>query len=271
MAGNVETDVKDTALETTAQTESSTAENETSGAEDLFSEEDSVSAETNDTAKETEQNTEAGESEPARGAERRKMQLNSEIRDKVAERNALRAEIAELNRQRYQTQTNVPTVDSLIDQVNPETGDYYTRVEAELAQIRAERELEKEQRRMDEYTNQIVESNMRLIDESERVLRDFPMFDPESSEFNAELSSKADQLLENALVRDQNTGRIIGSQISPYALYSTIAAVAGTGKVQGEIAGRKASAKMMSATDVVGSGVAENNDEDDPFVQALMS
>ena len=98
----------------------------------------------------------------SKNAETRKQQLNNEIRDKVAERNALRKEIAELNRQKYQmkSQSDIPTVEALMDQINPETNDYYTRTEAKLYRIEAERELEREARKLDEYTDNIVDNRI---------------------------------------------------------------------------------------------------------------
>ena len=281
MANEPASDVKEEVVElNNTSEESSTEQSDSSDGseateESLFSEED-VGAGPESKPEEGGDNEHSKDGEDGdelpKGADKRKMQLNTEIRDKVAERNALKAEIAELNEERYQLSEDVPTVDGLLEQVNPATGDYYTRLEAELAQIRAEREVEKQQKQMDDYTNQIVENNMRLIDESERVLRDFPMFDVDSSEYDENLATEADRLLEQSIIRDENTGRVIGSNLSPYELYSTIAAAAGAAKVKGELSGRKAAQKMMSSADVVGSGVAKTSDDgDDPFLNALMN
>ena len=213
------------------------------------------------------------ESQPTKGAETRKQQLNTEIRDKVAERNALKREIEELNRQKYQLQSkdDLPTVDQLLGEVNPETGDYFTRTEAQLLLLQAQLELDHQTKQMDEYNSRLVETNMALINEAEQVLRDFPMFDPNSSEYDKDLAEQADRLLDASIIRDPNTGRIIGSQVSPYELYSTIASAAGAAKVRGEVAGRKAAQKMMANVDVVGGAASPSgtDSDDDPFAKGL--
>lgn len=220
-----------------------------------------------------EDHTSESENRPAKDAEMRKQQLNTEIRDKVAERNALKREIEELNRQKYQLKgrDDLPTVDQLLGEVNPETGDYFTRTEAQLLLLQAQYELDQQAKQMEEYNNQLVETNMALISEAERVLRDFPMFDPNSSEYDKNLAEQADRLLDASIIRDPNTGRIIGSQVSPYELYSTIATAANAAKVRGEVTGRKAAQKMMASVDVVGGTASPSGsgDDDDPFAKGL--
>ncbi len=278
MADNAETDdVKDNSVELgSTTTDSSTDENnnlstdtETSTRLD-FSEEFKEPT-TEDSSEEAK--VEESEDRPAKGAEMRKQQLNTEIRDKVAERNALKREIEELNRQKYQLKSrdDLPTVDQLLEEINPETGDYFTRTEAQLLLLQAEQELDRQARQMDEYNNQLVETNIALMNEAERVLRDFPMFDPNSDEYDKDLASQADRLLDAAIIRDSNTGRIMGSQISPYELYATIANAAGTAKTRGEVAGRKAAQKMMASVDVVGGAINPSGAEsdNDPFARGL--
>lgn len=217
----------------------------------------------------TEETSEEQTPEPT-GAEKRKQQLNTEIRDLVAERNALRAEIAEANKQKYEMKTEVPKAEDLINKVNPETGDYYSRVEAELAQLKAERALEKEQAELDKYTEAIVESNMRLKEESERVLRDYPMFDESSEEYNKEIAEKADKILASALSHDPRTGKITNCAISPYELYSTIANAVSSAKQAGEAQARKSVQKMVASTEVDTTAVqSPRKDDYDPFLDGL--
>lgn len=220
-----------------------------------------------------EENNSESEGQPAKGAEMRKQQLNTEIRDKVAERNALKREIEELNRQKYQlkSEDDLPTVEQLLEEINPETGDYFNRTEAQLLLLQAKYELDHQARQMDEYNNRLVETNMALINEAEQVLRDFPMFDPNSDEYDEALANQADRLLDASIIRDQNTGRIIGSQVSPYELYATIVSATGTAKARGEVAGRKAAQKMMASVDVVGGAASPSgaDSDDDPFAKGL--
>ena len=277
MADNAETnDVKDSLAEIgSAPTESSTAgtnnlstDTETSAKLDFSEELEETSSENLN-----EENSSEPENRPAKDAEMRKQQLNTEIRDKVAERNAIKREIEELNRQKYQlkSEDDLPTVEQLLEEINPETGDYFNRTEAQLLLLQAKYELDHQARQMDEYNNRLVETNMALINEAEQVLRDFPMFDPNSDEYDEALANQADRLLDASIIRDQNTGRIIGSQVSPYELYSTIANAAGAAKVRGEVAGRKAAQKMMASVDVVGGAASPSgaDSDDDPFAKGL--
>lgn len=208
----------------------------------------------------------------SKNAETRKQQLNNEIRDKVAERNALRKEIAELNRQKYQMKTtsDIPTVEALMEQINPETNDYYTRTEAKLARIEAERELEREARKLDEYTDNIVDNRMRLKDEADRVLKDFPMFDESSSSYDKNLAEKAEKIAEGMLIRD-NSGEVIGSRGSIYDVYALVAEAVKSAGTNGEIAGRRAAEKMMGSADIIGSSSpkATGDDDNDPFLKGL--
>lgn len=225
---------------------------------------------TEEAPEEKEETPEEQTPEPT-GAEKRKQQLNTEIRDLVAERNALRAEIAEANKQKYEIKTEVPSADDLITKVNPETGDYYSRVEAELAQLKAERALEKEQAELDKYTETIVENNMRLKEESERVLRDYPMFDENSEEYNKEIAERADKILASALSHDPRTGKITNCAISPYELYSTIANAVSAAKQAGEAQARKSVQKMVASTEVDTTSVTPTRKNDyDPFIDGLL-
>ena len=233
--------------------------------EERTTESDNADEETNPTPQEAKP-----EETSSKNAETRKQQLNNEIRDKVAERNALRKEIAELNRQKYQmkSQSDLPTVEALMEQINPETNDYYTRTEAKLFRIEAERELEAKQKQMDEYTDNIVDNRMRIKEEADRAIKDFPMFDDQSDVYDKELAGRADRIVENLLIKD-DTGEIIGSRGSIYDVYALVAAAAGSAETNGKIAGRKAAEKMMDSADVLGgssSGIIENNDND-PFLK----
>lgn len=208
----------------------------------------------------------------SKNAETRKQQLNNEIRDKVAERNALRREIAELNKQKYQMKnvSDLPTVDALMEQINPETGDYYTRTEAKLARIEAERELERETKKLDEYTENIVDNRLRLRDEADRVLKDFPMFDESSSSYDKDLAEKAEQVAEKLLIKDKS-GEVIGSNGSIYDVYALVAAAVESAGKSGEIAGKKAAEKMMVSADVIGASSIEStsDEEDNPFLKGF--
>ena len=288
MAEEANTDVKDNVEMNTTEEESSTAKTNDDGVIAIAIGEDNKPKEDNDSEEKTEDVDTKGEQEKAteteatkensednsrKNAERRKQQLNNEIRDKVAERNALRKEIAELNQQKFQMKnaSDIPSVENLMSQVNPETGDYFTRTEAKVARMEAERQLEQAQKKLDEYTENIVDNRLRLKDEASRALKDFPMFDEESDSYNQQLAEQANQIAQNLIITDNQTGEIIGSRGSIYDVYALVANAAKTAETTGKIAGRRAAVDMMNSADVIGSsGSSTSSDTDnDPFLKGF--
>ena len=197
-----------------------------------------------------------------RGAEKRKEQLqdeikelegeldgekpqdtqNREIRDLVSRRNDLRNRVKEQNAQYYRPATE----EQLLDQINPETGNYYSRLEAKLAAM-------EQQQQISQYNEQVADAQLTLSNEAERALKDFPMFDEQSPEYNKEVAAQVDAMLGNALVFDQTTGQVIGSSVSPYQLYKTVAQSAQSGAVTGQLKAQKATEKMLASADSTGS------------------
>lgn len=207
----------------------------------------------------------------AKGAVQRKEQLNSEIRELVARRNAIREETSRLIREKYGMQPNsqAKTEDELINTINPETGDYYTRAEAQ-AEITKNRldQLEQERQR-EAVANQIAESRLEMSQEVDNVIRDFPMFDPKSEKYNGDVADGAFEILSEAIETDPQTGMQIGGKIPIYKFYSLLAKATESAKKQGEIAGREAAQKMMGTVDTVGSGRSQNSSDDDPMLMGL--
>lgn len=204
------------------------------------------------------------EEKPQTRAEKRKEQLqseidelskqadpNTEIRDLVAKRNELKQRVEAKNAEVYQA----ATVDELLEQVNPETGDYYSRLEAKL-------EAREQADRVREYNEQIVNTQLTLQSEAERALREFPMFDSQSPEFNEEVAAQADQIMSAALQFDQQTGQIIGTSVSPYQLYKSLAVAAQSSARAAQIKGQKATEKMLSQADRVTGGQGKDKSYD---------
>lgn len=206
-------------------------------------------------------------------ADARKQQLNSEIRERIAERNALRDEIAELSRQKYDLEKpgDIPTVESLLEQINPVTGDYYTRSEAENMRLNARLDAFEKQQEFDKYVERVADTRMQLSSEANQVVKDFPIFDPDSDQYNAELTAAADELMRGSLVKDEKTGQIIGTSISPYQLYSTIARAKASGDAAGKTSGRKAALDMLNNADVSSSVKAPSSvEKDDDFLAGFL-
>lgn len=183
---------------------------------------------------------------PKSNAETRKAELNSEIRDLVAKRNELRREAKEANDEVYQAKTAEELVEEGMDPTD-----------AKIEAMRQEGALR-------DYNEQVAEAQLTLESESDRVLRDFAWADPQNENFDKDLAEQAAELLQSNLIVDQNTGQIVGSNISPYQLYKTLDGARATTAAKSQIEGQKAAEKMMASTDE-GPTTAPSKKSDDPL------
>jgi len=188
---------------------------------------------------------------PLSKAEERKQQLNDEIRNLVAERNKIRSEVEKVNSQVY----NPQTADQLLGQINPDTGEYFTPTEARLAALEQSREVE-------QYNSRVAEEQLTIRTEAQNALKDYPMFDQNNAEYNADIAKGVDELLGRSLEFDQNTGQVVGSKVSPYTLYQLVGDAFNQGKSSGQIAGQKATEKMIAAADTPSSAPVKEPKED---------
>lgn len=200
--------------------------------------------ESDDTSDDEPEADESDEQEkPHSKGEQRKEQLNTEIRDLVAQRNQLKQQVEQLNSQAYQ----LPSEQELQDQINPDTGEYYTALEAKLTRLEQQQQLR-------DYTERVTEAQMTVSTEAERALKDFSWADEKSPDYNEELAREADQILKENLVVDPNTGQIIGSRISPYKLYKSYDVATKASQRKAQIQGQKSVEKMMAAADPTTGG-----------------
>lgn len=202
------------------------------------------------TDEETPDDTKA-EEQPRGKAEERKDQLNTEIRDLVAKRNAIKQEVERLNAETY----NPQTAEELINQGMDENS-------ARIAAMEQREELR-------QYNDRVAEAQLTIGNESERVLRDFPMFDPESSQYVPQVATQAARLLQQNLIIDQNTQQVIGSHVSPYELYKTIYDANQASAVDNQIKGQRAAEQMEAAAEPQSSSVPKEKKED-PFLTGLL-
>jgi hypothetical protein len=185
-------------------------------------------------AEETEGESEESEAEePAEPtkADERKSQLNTEIRDLVAQRNALKDEVQKANSEVYQPATEEDLVSEGL-----------SATDAKVESLRQAIEMK-------DYNDRVADSQLTIESESQRVLNDFPVFNPDSESYDEELSKEAAQLLEANLIQDPNTGQVIGSNVSPYQLYKTLTRAQGISAAKGQIKGQQATEKMLANVD----------------------
>lgn len=179
----------------------------------------------------------------------------------------LRRQVEQLTAQTYQPATE----EDLANEVNPETGENYNRLEAKFEAYRQSQEIDK-------YNSQVVEAQASIGNESLGVLNDFPRFNPNSDQFEADLALDAAQLLEANLIRDPNVpeldqegkptgkGIVIGSNISPYQLYKTLDKASSLSITKGQIKGQQATETMLANADTGGSNAAPAKQTVDPVV-----
>ena len=190
-------------------------------------------------------------------ADERKVTLNKEIRDLVAQRNTLKKEVEKANSEVY----HPATPSELADQTNPDTGETYTSLEAKV-------EAQRQAAEMDKYNVQVAEAQLTIEAESQKVLADFSIFNPDSEDYDKELADEAGNLLQANLIQDENTGQVIGSNVSPYQLYKTIARAAGVSSAKGQIKGQEATEKMLANADT-NSNAAPPKEKKDPLTEIL--
>lgn len=166
-----------------------------------------------------------------KAADERKNQLNAEIRDLVSRRNSLREEVARANSEVYQPATE----DELVK-------DGMSATDAKVEALRQRIEMR-------DFNDQVAEAQLTIESESQRILNDFPIFNSNSDQFDEELSNEAATLLQANLIRDPNSGQIIGSNVSPYQLYKTLAKASGISAVKGQIKGQQATERMLANAD----------------------
>ncbi len=169
--------------------------------------------------------------QPQGKAEERKLQLNTEIRDLVAQRNALRTDIEKINAEFYQPATEEQLVESGLSPTD-------ARIEALNQRLEVK-----------DYNEKVADAQLTIESESQAVLRDYPMFDQNSKDFNKDLAHQAAELFNDSLIRDENTGQVIGSTLSVYKLYKALAASHGASVQAGQIKGQKETEKMLARAD----------------------
>lgn len=199
--------------------------------------------ETTDTETDTEQpQAEEPTEDLAPKSQNRFQQLANENRE-------MRMELERLRQQEAQ----LATEQELLNEVNPETGEYYTPQEIERLAFAQSREQQAQEVATQRYELEVKDVQFQLRDEATRALTDFPMFDETSKDYDPALSAKVDTLLGANLVTEEGTGRIIGSRISPYELYQTVYEAQQAGRTAGQINGQRATEKMLASVDGTGS------------------
>jgi hypothetical protein len=191
------------------------------------------------------------------------------FRQAINERNELRQQIVQLKAQEAQFAQE----QELLNEVNPDTGDYYTPQEVERIAFQKSRENQQQQIAEQRYALEIQQNQQTIASEAQRAMQEFPEFDSTSPQYDPELTAQADLIMQQSIITDQN-GTVIGANISPYQLYKTIAEPARKAAQKaatiGQAQAQKATEKMLANADTA-PGVATKTTQKDPFLEGLMS
>jgi uncharacterized protein (DUF3084 family) len=200
----------------------------------------------------TEAKVEEDAEQPKKGAEERKVQLQSEIRSLVSQRNTLRQEVEAKNAEQYRPQTAAEIAELGVEPV--------------LAEVRALQQRTE----MAEFNAHVAETNANLNTESLQLMADYPVFDSQSSEYNEGLSQRVNSLYQKVagITTDPKTGLITNVQTLPYDFYKSFAETHTAGAQNGAVKGQVAAEKMLAAADTPSSS-APKQPKEDPFLAGL--
>lgn len=275
-----------------------TSESDTDGEEE--SKEEAPAEETpQEEAKEESEAPQNGDKPLAPKSENRFQKLankNREYEQNLNNPQYLQERLAQLNSR----ETQVATEQELMNQVNPETGEYYTPADAERIARYQVNEQTQQTLAQERYQLEVQQNQQALGNEATEVMQEFKWaaefvpgterFDPSTGQVTGEknpeykpvLAERAAALLESSLIRDPNTpevdpytgqptgrGAIVGSQLSPKQIYQTINESLSFGATQGELQGQKATQAMLANADVSASASQAKKSKVDPDLEAF--
>lgn len=232
---------------------------EDSSPEEVKEPEQAVETEPEKASDDTEEEPEAeAEEAPAEEESEEKPQAKNaaqnRIRSLANENRALRQQVEQLNAQVYKPAT-------VEDLVNEGYSELEAKVEAQQQALEVER-----------FNRQVTELNYTIETEAQQVLNDFPVFDPDSPEYNAELAQRAETAYRRVagIQTDPKTNLLIGANVLPYDFYKDLYDFYQQGNVGGRLKGQKAATQMLSKTEAP-SSAAPKAKKTDPLLDILKS
>lgn len=186
-------------------------------------------------------------------------------------------------------ETQVATEQDLLSQVNPQTGEYFTPAEAERAARQQALEETQQAVAQHRYDLEVQQSQENIGRESLQALKDFPMLDAQSKDFNPTIASQFDALVGENLIYELPDGsrypanvlvanginpdtqaRLLGSNISPYKLAKLIADSTKVNEHLYQANAQRSTEQMLANADTPGgNSQARGNDADlDEFDKA---
>jgi len=184
------------------------------------------------------------------------------------ENRELREQLARLNSQ----ETQVANEQALLDEINPETGEYFTPQEVQRISLYQANQARQEQIAQERYQLQVQANLNSATLDTEKALRDFPQLDSNSPDFDPQLASDFDTFMSQSAIVD-NQGNLIGLRQSPYEISKKLVGIANRVRTAEQTTGRanaqRSVEQMLSRADTTSSTGASAKDETKDFIDSF--
>jgi len=279
MADEVATAVNDSAVQDTATTDPAPVEEQqlevvTEGpAVDARQFQTEEEGEADDAADDTAVSEAAEDTEEPQGDKPLAPKSENRFQKLANERNQYKAEAAELKARLAAQEAQVAQEQELLNEINPETGDYFTPAEAE--RVARYQYLQTQQQNIAQQNVELTvqQNQIQLSNEAAQVVEAIPLlreFNPDGSknpDYNPEVAAEYNEALGDSLLYqlpdgnvytantliangiNPETQRLIGASQSPIKLAKLAAKAYQTAAVTAQIKGQKATEKMLSQAD----------------------
>ena len=229
---------------------------------------DNLDENENETEKSVEEKSESEEklseeqSVEKTGFDRRKEDLSGEIRSLVDERNDLRSEVENM-RSVVERQKAIDSGFVTAEQLE-EIG--LTREEAIYRANMLNHQAMVEQRQLDEYKAEVESLRNGLTIDRMELLRDYPIFDANSAEYNEEFSQKALEMYNrDANIQFDENGGVVSASVRLYDYMKGLAELSEISSKTAKAEARKNIEKTMASVSPIGADIAPNKDDTKAF------
>jgi hypothetical protein len=207
---------------------------------------------------ESEKETEGKESDDSKEQESEAVETDNE--DKPRAKNAAENRIRTLANENRELKQKIESLNQVYAPT-PEQDLIEQGMSPEQAAVQSLRE----QIEVTEFNRRVTELNSTIESESAAVLNDFPIFDPESKDYNEALALRARAAFKkaSAMQIDPNTGLVIQANVLPYDHYQSYADAYEEGAQKGKVSRQKANDQMLASVDVPSSAAPKQEQEDD--------
>lgn len=124
-----------------------------------------------------------------------------------------------------------------------------------------------EKLQIQEFQTQVLATTSAMEREAQEVLHDFPIFDPQSDQYDKELASRVNNLYQKAagIQEDPNTGAMYDVNVLPYDFYKEFAEARELGIKRGAVKGQQSAERNQANAEPTGSTPPKEQPKD-PFL-----